>query len=148
MGDDAAKLLATELYAALTDVGKRCWLDVKMERCDRAAMQEGVRTSDVFIAIVTDNNIDSYFSREMCREELRWATEYDKVIVPVVSVADKGRISDFIAEGQKYGIDFSTKNFCSYDRSGPEYARASVRAICAQAKSTVGALEASTASRE
>jgi hypothetical protein len=135
--DDAAKLLATELYSALAEAGKRCWLDVKMDRCDRAAMMEGVQNADVFIAIVTDNGVDSYFSREMCREECNWAMSSMRCIVPVVAAADKHRITDFISEGQANGIDFSEYNFCQYDRSGPEYTKASVRTICQQARSKV-----------
>jgi len=131
--DDAAKLIATELYSVMAEAGKTCWLDVKMERCDRAAMEHGVRNADVFIAIVTDNGATSYFSREMCREEIAWAIDSGKRIVPVVASADKHRVGQFIADGQSYGIDFSELNFCQYDRSGPEYAKASVRAICTQA---------------
>lgn len=96
-------------------------------------MEHGVRNADVFIAIVTDNGVDSYFSRDMCRDEIAWAIDSGKRIVPVVAVADKHRISEFIAEGRLYGIDFSEYNFCQYDRSGPEYSKASVRAICLQA---------------
>merc|ERR1712232_570274 len=108
--DNAAKLLATELYSELAEAGKRCWLDVKMDRCDRAAMFEGVQNSDVFIAIITDNGVDSYFSREMCREEIAWALHAGKCIIPVVSVADKHRVGGFIADGKAYGIDFSEYN--------------------------------------
>jgi hypothetical protein len=132
--DDASKLLATELYSALTEAGKRCWLDVKMDRCDRAAMMEGVQNSDCFIAIVTDNGVDSYFSREMCRAECAWAISSSTCIVPVVATADKHRITDFVTEGLTHNIDFSEYNFCQYDRSGPEYTKASVRTILQQAK--------------
>ena len=57
-----AKLLASEMYYALTDLAKTSWLDVKMEECDADAMEEGVRNSMCFVAIVTD----SYFSRAFC----------------------------------------------------------------------------------
>jgi hypothetical protein len=36
--DDGAKLLATEIFHGLEKLGYRCWLDVKMSRCDELAM--------------------------------------------------------------------------------------------------------------
>jgi len=131
--DNAAKLLATDLYYVLSEAGKRCWLDVKMDRCDRAAMMEGVDNAKAFFAIVTDNGVDSYFSREMCRDEVMRAIHSEKTLVPVIAVSDKPRVTDFLAEGLSFGIDLSNYNFCHYDRSGPEYAEASLRTICAQA---------------
>ena len=74
----------------------------------------------------------------MCRDEVGWALEAGKEIVPVITVADKQRITDFVAEGKRHDIDFSHYNFCQYDRSGPEYAKASVRTICLQAGKSYG----------
>ena len=38
-----------------------------------AAMEEGAKNCKCFLAIVTDNGQDSYFSRPMCRDEIKWA---------------------------------------------------------------------------
>lgn len=65
--DVNAKLLAREIYDNLVKLGKKCWLDVMMESRDVDAMKLGVLHSRCLIAIVTDNSVDSYFSREMCR---------------------------------------------------------------------------------
>ena len=42
-------------------------------RRDMAAMEEGAKNCKCFLAIVTDNGQDSYFSRPMCRDEIKWA---------------------------------------------------------------------------
>ena len=62
--DTEAKLLASELYLEFSKMRKQCWLDVKMPECDYAAMERGVMESEALIAIVTDNGVDDYFSRE------------------------------------------------------------------------------------
>ena len=54
----------------------------------------------------------------MCRQELKWALEAAKPIVPVCSADDKKRISEFIAEAKTYGLDFGALNFVHIDRSG------------------------------
>jgi len=87
------------------------------------------RTLIFFIAIITDNGRDSYFSRPMCRQEIQWAIDAGKIIVPVHSSDDKKRIGDFIAEGQKFDIDFSRYDFAQFDRSGPEFLEASLKKI-------------------
>ena len=46
-------------------------------------MEEGAKNSECFIAIVTDNGQDSYFSREYCRDEIAWAQAAGKTIVVV-----------------------------------------------------------------
>ena len=61
--DGQAVTVADEIFFGMKEKRRRCWLDVKMVKCDVAAMEEGVRNSDCLIAIVTDNGTDSYFSR-------------------------------------------------------------------------------------
>eukprot|EP01051_Picozoa_sp_SAG22_P012986 SAG22_NODE_1405_length_4491_cov_3.141849_1_plen_1328_part_10 len=80
--DGQAVAMAEAVSSGLTNLGHSCWLDVEMGRCDVAAMEEGVRGSDYFLAIVTDNGKDSYFSRDMCRQEIEWALDAGKKIVP------------------------------------------------------------------
>ena len=48
-----AKTLALELYAGMREKKKRCWLDVKMDKCDGDAMKEGVHGSQCVVAIIT-----------------------------------------------------------------------------------------------
>eukprot|EP00908_Phaeocystis_cordata_P016728 Transcript_28043.p1 GENE.Transcript_28043~~Transcript_28043.p1 ORF type:complete len:606 (+),score=179.04 Transcript_28043:124-1941(+) len=130
--DDKALVLAELLFGELRQMGKTVWLDVRMPRCDRAAMEEGAKNSECFIAIVTDNGQDSYFSREYCRDEIAWAQAAGKTIVPVCALFDKPNIGTFIAEGQQYRIDFSSYNFIHVDRSAPSRIRATLEDILVQ----------------
>ena len=66
-------MLAEILCSELGKVGKTVWLDVHMSKRDMAAMEEGAKNCKCFLAIVTDNGQDSYFSRPMCRDEIKWA---------------------------------------------------------------------------
>ena len=131
--DAEAKLMVSEVYYEMEKLDKSCWLDVKMPACDEAAMRKGVEESACFLAFITDNGVDSYFSREMCRKELQWALDAKMPIVPVITALDKPKVNAFIAEGQSHGIDLSNHNFCHVDRSAPEYLRASLNVIIAQA---------------
>ena len=134
--DADAKVMVSDVYYEMEKLGKTCWLDVKMLHCDEAAMRKGVEESACILAFITDNGSDSYFSREMCRQELGWAIDANVPIVPVISVLDKPKVGAFIAEGQSHGIDLSNHNFCTVDRSGPEYLRTSLSVIIAQAVRT------------
>ena len=78
---------------------------------DVDAMKEGVQNSNCLIAIVTDDGTNSYFSRQMCRQEIEWAEEFEKQIVPVCATMDKQKITEFIEAGKKHKIDFSKFNF-------------------------------------
>eukprot|EP00965_Chrysotila_dentata_P051769 1718556-Pleurochrysis_carterae.AAC.2 len=110
-----------------------------MDKCDMAAMEQGVRESGCFVCIITDNGTEgsSYFSREMCRQEIMWAVEAGKPIVPVVSRDDKSKIGAFIKEARSYGIDFGGINFCSFDRIGKKQMQASLDDIVEQAAAAV-----------
>lgn len=123
----------------------------------KQAMEDGVRESECFLAIFTDDGKNSYLSRPMCKQEIRWAVEANKVIVPVCSSEDKRRIGDFIAQAKRDGFPFFAKlNFCAcrspaaevaasgahpyepflgtFDRSGPLFAKASLETIALQAR--------------
>ena len=56
--------------------------------------------------------------------------------MPIITALDKLKVGAFIAEGKRHGIDLSKHNFCHIDRSGPDYLRASLKAIIAQADRT------------
>ena len=40
-----AKVMASELFHSFEKKHKRCWLDVKMPKCDKEAMKDGVNGS-------------------------------------------------------------------------------------------------------
>eukprot|EP01052_Picozoa_sp_SAG31_P028374 SAG31_NODE_2733_length_5173_cov_2.072724_1_plen_985_part_00 len=130
--DAGATTIAAEIFFGMENYGRTCWLDVKMTKCDEAAMAEGVRNSKCLIAIVTDNGVDSYFSRGMCRQEVKWALDAGIQIVPVVAAADKPKVGKFIDEAKSHGLDFRTFNFVHFDRAGPLYLQASLETILVQ----------------
>ena len=105
---------------------------------DTAAMEEGAKNCKCFLAIVTDNGQDSYFSRQMCRDEIKWAQVAERTIVPVCGVDDKKNIMALINGGKEYDIDFSSKNMVDINRSAPRRLKASLEDILEQA----GMLEA------
>eukprot|EP00808_Paulinella_micropora_P019174 g46711.t1 len=145
--DDKAVNIAVEVYSELKERGKDCWLDVKMEQRDMGAMERGIKDSACFIAIISDNKENSYFSREMCRKELMWADENRKPIVPLVNRNDKDRISDFIKSGLEYGINLKDINFCTYDRSSPALTNASIEDILKGAQAPFRSIVARSATR-
>ena len=132
--DPEAKLIASELYHEFQDRSLECWLDVKMHQRDEAAMEAGVQNAECLIAIFTNNGKDSYLSRPFCRQEIRWAEQYHKPIVAVVSRDDKKNVGKFVEEGMRYGLDFSKIDFKEYIRSSPEHAKASLDAIVTHVK--------------
>eukprot|EP00808_Paulinella_micropora_P009436 g5510.t1 len=129
--DPNAKLIASEIYAGFKEQGLPVWLDVKMTERDVAAMRAGVVESACFIPIITDNGQKdcSYFSREMCRQELMWAEEHKKIILPIVDRDDKGRIGAFISSGRDHGVDLANINFCTYDRTSMTASLASLQEV-------------------
>lgn len=132
--DGAATMLCELLFNSFKEMGFTVWLDVRMDKRDMAAMEEGAKNCKCFLAIVTDNGADSYFSREMCRKEIRWAQEAERKIVPVCSQADKGRIGQFIQESLVQEVDFSAYNFVVRPSPAPpapqfEVARASLLTV-------------------
>lgn len=120
--DTLAKLLAIELYHELNEllkqqVGLGVWLDVRMKDKSTAAMEEGVRNSSYFILVLSDQ----YFSRPYCVQELRWAIEMGKPIIPIVDIADKTRIGELLQTAPDdlreiiQRIDFIDLNRSDYD---------------------------------
>eukprot|EP00808_Paulinella_micropora_P020612 g55448.t1 len=87
--DASVKEIVAKVNAAVLEqhgkMGKPCWLDVEMEKRDEKAMEKGVQKSKAFIAIVTDDGKNSYFSREFCRKEVRWALAAGKHSDPQTS---------------------------------------------------------------
>jgi hypothetical protein len=56
---------------------EQCWLDRFMEDKSVAAMEEGVKGSEIFVCILSDG----YFDSEYCCNEMRWAFETKKPII-------------------------------------------------------------------
>jgi len=131
--DDRAVALAEMLCGSLKEMGKTVWLDVHMTKRDMAAMEEGAKNCKCFLAIVTDNGQDSYFSRPMCRDEIKWAQAAERTIVPVCGADDKKNVMALINGGKEHGIDFSSYNMVDIDRSAPRRLKASVEDILEQA---------------
>ena len=121
------------MYSEFQERGLSSWLDVKMRVQDIEAMKEGAANSKGLIAIITDNGKDSYFSREMCRQEIAWARSADKPIVPVVRTEDKARIEDFVKEAAGHGITLTKEDFMDFDRSSKRRVNASIEDILQKA---------------
>ena len=132
-----AKTLAADMYHEFKNLGYECWLDVKMPKQDGDAMQEGVENSDCVLAIITGGEETGfrYFERGMCVQELRWAINAGKGIVPVVTAADKPNVGEYIAEGKSKGIDLSGCDFKHVDRSNTTMLQASLQTILNAMKS-------------
>ena len=75
-----SKSLAGDLYSALVSRGFRVWLDRKMLCQDSPAMLEGVMNSQVIICIADED----YFTRPACIQEMIWARDAAKAVVPCV----------------------------------------------------------------
>ena len=76
MSAEAKDVALDAHYVLRYDHDMTSWLDVKMDDKSEAAMEEGVKNSKKFVAIVSE----TYFSRKFCLKELRWAKKYEKPI--------------------------------------------------------------------
>jgi len=123
-----ATALAADIFHELKSKEYACWLDVKMEKQDIGAMKEGVVNSQCVIAIITggEDEVSRYFNRPMCVQELRWAIEAGKNIIPVVVDYEKKMIGDYIKEGQAKCVDLASCDFKHVDRSNPDHMHASL----------------------
>ena len=65
----------------------------------------------------------------MCVQELNWAIDAGKTIVPVVVATDKPKVGEYIAEGKTKGIDLSGCDFKHIDRSNKTMLDASLQTI-------------------
>lgn len=130
--DGQAIAMAEAIFSGMAELEHNCWLDVRMSQRNVAAMEEGVRGSKYFLAIVTDNGKDSYFSREMCRQEIAWALDAGKTIVPLVAAADQLNVGKFTQEAAAHGVHFGDHNFAQFDRSAPRFRQANLTTILDQ----------------
>ena len=126
-----ATTLASEVYYEMEKKGYKCWLDVKMEDMDKSAMRNGVEKSECVLAIITGGEIkeNRYFERACCLDELKWAINAGKNIVPVVVALEKREIGTYIGEGKTKGIDLSGCDFKHVDRSNSTMLSASLQTV-------------------
>jgi hypothetical protein len=105
---EATTMVAT-LDGFFTDEDYGVWVDVKMRDCSTAAMEEGVKHSKLFIALVTgpvvnkdrpddDPKDNAYLKRWFCLKELRCAIQAGIPIQLVIRAEDVARKDEFLAE--------------------------------------------------
>ena len=104
---------------------KRCWLDVKMKERDEEAMQEGVRNSSTFLAIVSEK----YFTRPFCIKELEWAIKFEKGIVVVIDVGLKSKIGDLLQLCPQNLRTIGSINFIDLNRGDVDYWKVGMKKI-------------------
>ncbi|KAK3252536.1 hypothetical protein CYMTET_38170 [Cymbomonas tetramitiformis] len=136
--------VAVDLWHSLQGLGHSCWLDVKMACRDEAAMEEGVRNSSTLIAVISDGNGvkgNSYFERAYCLKELRWATDSNICIQPVVRAEDKKRIGEFVAAAPDDLKFIGSINFIHLDCTDASYWDLGVSLIVQQCRKRQNSLD-------
>ena len=88
-------------------------------------MEEGVRGSEKFIAIVSGK----YFERPFCLKELRWARDAGKAVVPCVDRDDKKSIGEFLRTCPEDLRAVGGIDFVAIDRSDNESFELGVRRV-------------------
>jgi len=109
--------LAEGIYHEFSKLGLKVWLDVKMPERDVAAMKEGIENSNTILVIVTA----SYFTREFCLKELRWARDAGKGLVVCIDVKDKNRIGEFLNGAPEDLKSIGDINFIDLNRGEVRY---------------------------
>ena len=132
---DASKDIALDTFHSMKDLGKSCWLDVRMEERDEAAMKEGIKNSKIILVIMSP----MYFTRPFCVKELEWAVEYEKPIQVIIDVQLKGEIGNIIGRcpaDKAYLKGIGNINFTEVFRGNPTFWKASIDLIL-KAKSKI-----------
>ena len=135
-----AVLLATELRESFERRGLTVWFDVRMRDKSVAAMEEGVKNARVVIAVITgpcvnsdsprdDPESNSYFRRNFCVQELRWAKEAGVPIQPVLRNEDKSQISEFLALAPDDMKDLGNVDWVDLNRNDPEYWEVGIKKV-------------------
>ena len=128
--DANATTLAEGIFASLKERGLAVWLDVKMNKRDVAAMEEGAKNATMVVAIVTDGGIirvdkddvdTAFFRRDFCLKELRWAKSAGAAIQPVIRVEDKKRVGEFIASAPDDLKDVGEVDWVDLNRGAVQY---------------------------
>ena len=128
--DANATTLAEGIFASLKERGLDVWLDVKMNKRDVAAMEEGAKNATMVVAIVTDGGIirvdkddvdTAFFRRDFCLKEMRWAKSAGAAIQPVIRVEDKKRVGEFIASAPDDLKDVGEVDWVDLNRGAVQY---------------------------
>ena len=109
-------VFAEGLFHALREKGKSVWLDVKMDTCDEAAMENGVHGAAVVLVIVSE----SYFKREFCLKELRWAVQSETPLVVAIPVDLRTKIGEILATCPGDLRKIGSIQFITIDRGSPD----------------------------
>ena len=123
-----SSVIALEVFVSMEKRGKTCWLDVKMEERDEAAMKEGIKNSKIILVIMSP----MYFTRPFCVKELEWAVQYGKLIQVIIDVQLKGEIGNIIGRcpaEKSYLKDIGGINFTEVFRGNPDMWEASIKSI-------------------
>lgn len=115
--DHHSNSVAAQLHGSLTSAGYTVWLDKRMNNQATKAMEEGMRGSTVALAIVSK----TYFERDMCLQEIEWAKQAGKKIIPcthasaMTSIGDMRNVAPpqakFLFESQVQRLDDSSPRF-------------------------------------
>ena len=125
---DASKDIALDTFHSMKELGKSCWLDVKMDDRDEAAMKEGIKNSKIILVIMSP----MYFTRPFCVKELEWAVEYGKPIQVIIDVQYKNEIGNIIGRcpaDKSYLKGIGKINFTEVFRGNPTFWKASIDLI-------------------
>jgi len=123
--DGESVALAEAFYHTFRERGMSVWLDIKMQECNEAAMEEGVKNSHCVLAILSgpdDTDSNSYFNRTFCVQELKWAQSAGVPIQPVCAAENKKKIGELLSQAEKKGIQGLGKvDIIHLDRSRISY---------------------------
>jgi hypothetical protein len=123
-----SKDIALEFFYSMKERGIKCWLDVKMDSRDEDAMREGIKLCEIVLIIMSP----SYFTRPFCVKELEWAVEFEKPIVVVIDVQQKGEIGNILGRcpaDKSYLRGIGGINFNEVFRGNPKFWEASMEQI-------------------
>eukprot|EP01046_Picozoa_sp_COSAG06_P031174 COSAG06_NODE_3014_length_5960_cov_2.963146_1_plen_1145_part_00 len=121
-----SETLAAHLHGEFVRRGLAVWLDIKMDKRDEAAMEEGVRNSSCVVAIVSgaaegQSEDTAYFQRDFCLKELRWAVAAGVFVQPIVAAEDKGQISEMMQHVPADLAHLKGVNWEHIDRKDKDY---------------------------
>jgi len=133
-------IIAGEIFAFLTRLGFKVWLDVKQRDRSVAAMQKGVEESMYFIAIVgmpepnperpsDPPETNAYFAREYCVKEMEWAVSAGTIVIPVVHSMNKGNIGAIVRSAPEHLRFIGEIDFIDVDRNDFEVFNLGIRKI-------------------
>jgi len=123
--DGESTVLVESMYHSFRENGLSVWLDIKMNKLNEAAMEEGVKGCRCVIAVMSgadSNDPNAYFNRAFCVKELIWAQDAGVAIQPVCAADDKKNIGSFIGQAEAKGIrNLGSTDIIHLDRSRIAY---------------------------